>query len=101
MHDASEAYLLDIPRPIKNKLSNYKEIEDNLMSLIASKFGFEYPLFPEVKAIDDLMLQREWDQLMLGRLPKNLKEKLYFVSQKGTYNQFLRLFKRLSEPNPF
>src|SRR5665811_1025646 len=24
LHDASEAYLLDIPRPIKNNLNNYK-----------------------------------------------------------------------------
>lgn len=44
LHDASEAYLLDIPRPIKKGLSNYKEIEDKLMTAIAAKFGFEYPL---------------------------------------------------------
>src|ERR1017187_8490138 len=31
MHDASEAYLMDIPRPIKKHLTNYYEIEDGLM----------------------------------------------------------------------
>lgn len=47
LHDASEAYLLDVPKPIKQRLSNYKEIEDNLMRLIAKKFGFQYPLSEE------------------------------------------------------
>jgi hypothetical protein len=40
MHDASEAYLLDIPSPIKPRLTNYHEIENNLMMVIAEKFAF-------------------------------------------------------------
>lgn len=65
LHDASEAYLMDIPRPIKLRLANYKEIEDGLMKLIAEKFGFEYPLPEEVKKVDNEMLEYEWDCLML------------------------------------
>lgn len=68
LHDASEAYLLDIPRPIKQRLSNYKEIEDGLMKLIAQKFGFTYPLHKRVKEIDEQVLQLEWDNLMLENL---------------------------------
>ena len=41
MHDASEAYMLDIPTPIKAKLPDYKKYEANLMSFIAKHFGFE------------------------------------------------------------
>lgn len=67
MHDASEAYLLDIPRPIKNKLENYKKIEDGLMKVIAEKFGFEYPFHKNVKEVDEQMLQVEWDTLMLRK----------------------------------
>ena len=67
LHDASEAYLLDIPRPIKQRLTNYKEIEDKLMALIAEKFGFKYPLHEKVKEVDEYMLQWEWSTLMLGR----------------------------------
>lgn len=67
LHDASEAYLLDIPRPIKKRLANYKEIEDGLMKVIAAKYGFEYPLHDQVKKIDELMLQLEWDEVMLGK----------------------------------
>lgn len=64
LHDASEAYLLDIPRPVKLKLANYKEIEDKLMTLIAKKYGFEWPLHPKVKEMDEHVLRLEWDNLM-------------------------------------
>lgn len=71
MHDASEAYLLDIPTPIKRKLTNYKEIEDNLMKVIAKKYQFEWPLCKEVKEADEIMLVCEWNGLMLGK-PSNV-----------------------------
>lgn len=61
LHDASEAYLLDIPRPIKKRLTHYKEIEHGLMLVIAAKFGFQYPLHDHVKQIDEMMLQTEWN----------------------------------------
>lgn len=69
LHDASEAYLLDIPSPIKKGLSNYKEIENKLMALIADKFGFGWPLPEAIKKVDELMLQLEWDCLMLNNKP--------------------------------
>lgn len=65
LHDASEAYLLDIPKPIKPHLNNYEELEDKLMRLIAEKFKFQYPLTDEVKSIDKQMLEMEWRFLML------------------------------------
>lgn len=68
LHDASEAYAGDIPSPIKKRLPDYKAMEDNLMRCIAAKFGFGYPLCNEVKAIDRIMLQHEWDYLMLDKI---------------------------------
>jgi uncharacterized protein len=75
LHDASEAYLMDIPKPIKGGLTNYKEIEDRLMIVIADKFGFQYPLHTEIKKVDEQMLQLEWDCLMLRTHPWTLKTK--------------------------
>ena len=88
LHDASEAYLLDIPRPIKQGLSNYKEIEDGLMKVIAEKFGFTYPLHSEVKKVDEIMLQLEWDCLMLN---KNTWE-MGIVNEWETRNKFMSMF---------
>ena len=94
LHDASEAYLLDIPRPIKNHLTNYKEIEHKLMLLIAEKFGFEYPLHNDIKMADETALTNEWYVLMLkdtnapfliGMDSKTAKQKFIetFISLSG------------------
>lgn len=66
LHDASEAYLIDVPRPVKDQLLNYREIEYGLMIVIAEKFGFDWPLHEDVKRVDEMRLQIEWDCLMLG-----------------------------------
>ena len=38
LHDASECYLSDVPRPFKKTLSGYKEQEKNLLDLIYQKY---------------------------------------------------------------
>lgn len=96
LHDASEAYLIDIPSPIKKRLTNYHEIEDNLMRLIANKFGFTYPFDPVIKEIDEYMLRTEWDCLMLGNEgPKFLKP---LINTDAEF-VFIRLYKELTAPN--
>ena len=59
LHDATEAYICDIPRPLKGHLTNYKYIEDHLMSVIAKKFGLKGTIPPEVKEVDNRIL---WDE---------------------------------------
>ncbi len=65
LHDASEAYLLDIPRPVKHLLPQYQEAETKLMLVIAQKFGFQYPLPQEIIELDTQFLEMEYDWLML------------------------------------
>jgi len=67
LHDASEAYLGDIPKPIKPYLHGYKEIENALCQCIASKFNLPYPIPIEVKITDTRILRDEADQLMEER----------------------------------
>lgn len=38
IHDASEAYMSDVPRPFKHMLPEYMETEDRLLELIYEKF---------------------------------------------------------------
>lgn len=64
LHDASEAYLVDVPRPIKKKLIGYKEIEDGVMTAIAKKYGFDYPFHDCIKLADEFLLEKEWGLLM-------------------------------------
>lgn len=88
MHDASEAYLLDIPSPIKGELVQYKSIELNLMRAISSKFKFEFPLPDEVKEADKILLEAEWNRLMIG----HDKMEYMDLSQMEVYETFLYRF---------
>lgn len=65
LHDASEAYLSDIPSPIKKHLHEYKVIENRVMKCIAEKFGFEWPMSTYIKAADNDQLHREWHEVVL------------------------------------
>lgn len=69
LHDASEAYLLDMPSPIKARMHEYKEHEDKLMAAIFEKFDVEYPLNHAVKKVDREMLDLEWENLVVNDNP--------------------------------
>lgn len=60
LHDASEAYLADMPRPIKRNMTNYVEMEDNLLSIIFKKFELNFPLSERVHQVDDDVLAYEY-----------------------------------------
>lgn len=65
LHDATEAYICDVPTPLKRLLgAQYKEIEDRLARAIGSKFGVELvDLHPSVKSADSIMLMTEHEKL--------------------------------------
>jgi hypothetical protein len=69
LHDASEAYLNDLARPVKHQpaiLAVYGPAEDRLMEMIAAKYGFPWPMPQQVKAADDLLCRAEGRDLMPG-----------------------------------
>jgi hypothetical protein len=86
LHDASEAYLLDMPKPIKNLLPDYQIIEDRLMKVIAQKFRFKYPVSQRVKRVDTVMLEMEWTAFV----KKEVDMKVLGVSDAK--KQFLDVF---------
>lgn len=52
MHDAAEAYIGDIPTPIKERISGFDVIEESLLSIIFRKFNIDYPLSQNVHWAD-------------------------------------------------
>jgi hypothetical protein len=64
LHDASEAYLVDVPRPIKPLLLNYKAAEDRLMELICEKFDLQKEMPDCIKQLDYDIIGNERDQIM-------------------------------------
>lgn len=67
LHDASEAYLADIATPVKRELPEYKVIEDNLMTAIAKRYNFEWPMHPAIKHADLMALSNEAYHLLPSR----------------------------------
>lgn len=67
LHDASEAYLTDIASPVKQYLSNYKELEKVVMEAIATRYSFEWPMSEETSFADLTMLSDEARLLMPGQ----------------------------------
>ena len=68
LHDASEAYLSDVTRPIKHEMTRYLEVEETLQEMIWAHFiPGGTPDEEEKKAIfkiDDEMLAWEFERLM-------------------------------------
>ena len=65
LHDATEAYLVDVPRPIKPFLTGYKEAERRVSHAIAERFGLDMAGHPEiVHEADNRILHDERAALM-------------------------------------
>lgn len=67
LHDASEAYLLDMPKPIKDRLPDYMALEQQVQGFIAKVYQLPHPLPSAVKAADEQALRTEWRTMMLGQ----------------------------------
>lgn len=67
LHDASEAYLSDVPRPFKQSMVFYQELEEKILKIIYEKY-LGSPLTDEeeklVKGIDDDMLYFDLVELL-------------------------------------
>ena len=67
LHDAGEAYLSDVTRPVKSELPRYREIEAALQEMIWNKW-LDVPLTEEerelVYSVDDAILAYEFRELM-------------------------------------
>lgn len=65
LHDATEAYVVDVPRPLKRNLVGYREIEGGVMIAIALRFNLPGVVMPrEVHDADDRILLTERNALM-------------------------------------
>jgi hypothetical protein len=66
LHDMAEAYLVDLPHPIKHRSELgrvYRESEGRLEDALLARFGFEGSPPPRMKQIDRALLAAEREQL--------------------------------------
>lgn len=97
LHDASEAYLSDVTRPVKQELPRYLEIEKPLQDLIWMKY-LGSPLtqeeYAQVFAIDDAVLYHEFVALMDMKLepvePALKSSPVFTFSDFGYYDRLFQ-----------
>ena len=100
LHDASECYLSDIPRPIKQVLPDYVQIEENLLSVIYTTFLGEDLTEEEkalVKEVDDDLLYYDLRELLgeknLGPAPQiHIQINYSFVPFQEVEQEYLSLY---------
>lgn len=105
LHDASEAYLADITRPLKKRLRDYLAIEAVLQQAIYTKYlpgGLEEWEAKLVKEIDDALLYYEFLHYMgeeLQPAPPPLASSPVFQQQEMSQveEQYLQLFDSLTQ----
>lgn len=74
MHDAAEAYIGDMIRPLKYSPAfhdTFKALELKVEQVIAKKYDLPFPFAPEIKTADDAVCMAEWEQIV----PRNPEEK--------------------------
>lgn len=59
MHDATEAYVGDVARPLKDELPDYQVVEARVWKAMAPHFDLPLVLPREIKVADMAMLKRE------------------------------------------
>jgi len=114
LHDAAEAYIGDLPAPIKNdsSMGNYRLLEAHLLSVIYKAFGVDASghiargMPPDVAFADARMLATEARDL-LGPppepwlwLPEPYPEVIVPVSAAEAEREFLRHFVEYGGKNP-
>jgi 5'-deoxynucleotidase YfbR-like HD superfamily hydrolase len=115
LHDAAEAYLCDLPRPIKHELrrqsggseSFFDHFESRLMSAICAKFGLSEKQPLSVHKADAALLTTEARDLMApctSEWQSNIENSHLALSKKiipqscdQAEVEFLRRFRKLTE----
>lgn len=100
MHDAAEAFVGDIPSPLKQLLPDYKVIEKRVEKAVFERFGVSNPMPKAVKHIDLVLLSTEQRDLMAPHYDKwgciegiePLKQTIRPWTAQESYEEFLKRY---------
>ena len=104
LHDAAEAYIKDIPTPLKRQLPDYKEIEARFDWAIRVHFGLPEIPSPAVKEADNILLVTEVRDLfpagrVLHKVPvaaEPMNGRIWPLAPETAKDQFIDRFNYLT-----
>jgi 5'-deoxynucleotidase YfbR-like HD superfamily hydrolase len=100
LHDASEAFVNDLIRPIKHRpeFEHYRLEEDKIQEIIFKKFELDYPFSQRVHDVDNHILRKELEAVVINRdeiaacsseREISLREALKFLRKEKKSNCFI------------
>jgi hypothetical protein len=105
LHDATEAYLVDLPRPVKHSMGmeTYRQAEHDLMMTICQRFGLCYDEPAEIKEVDFRLCSTEARDLLGPIHPdwthlEPYDERIYAWSMDSAKASFITQFALLGRP---
>lgn len=103
LHDAAEAYLADVTRPVKDKVQGYRAAEDRILGLVCEKYMGTAPDEREwayASAVDDALLYHEFYHYMGEYIlePQTLSSSPEFITLpfKAVEERYLEIFREYS-----
>lgn len=90
LHDASEAYLGDVIKPLKVLLPDFQKIEAKLMKVIFPKYGLDYEKLEDIKPADNYIQGLEFATFYL-----EVDSNIDYWEPDFAYRTFLNYCKRL------
>lgn len=112
LHDAAEAYLIDVPRPLKGTpdLAAYRMAEHNAMRAICEAFDLPLEMPAVVAEADDILLATEardllppslleqWTPPTAQPIPFPITPRPWDTAERQFLNMFRELTSRIREP---
>jgi 5'-deoxynucleotidase YfbR-like HD superfamily hydrolase len=104
LHDASEAYICDIPKPLKPFMEGYEKIEEALQNTIYMKLAGYTPSSREWKVVSGVDEDSLWAEALelkdnkdfVPRIPK-MHTEVCKRDPKAVRNDFIELYEQLRE----
>lgn len=101
LHDATEAYIGDMIRPLKYSMPDYRAAEDRLWLVIADAFGVNPVFHPSIKVADnrtliterrDLITQTGYEWSLEKDFPPYMY-KIYPLTPDAAESEFLNMYR--------
>lgn len=96
MHDASEAYLHDLPTPLKNLLPDYRIIESKFETAMASVFGIPSEKTKLINLLDEYILRLEKETFFNENFQNDsifqFRPKIEIKSYDTTRKKFMEIY---------
>lgn len=91
LHDSTEAYITDIPSPVKELIPQIRLFEAKIYEVIAKKFNLDAELPHKVEVLDKSMIKIEIEQFFEG-----IDHDIKMYKEEG-YQVFLDLFHEIQQ----